>query len=130
MDPNKLKQLINNIKSGKISVEEAYSRLKSLPYEDLGFAKLDHHRHMRKGFPEVVFCQGKSIEHISKIAKRFSENKHDLLATRADEKAYRAIKKSVKNAKYHKEARIVTARAQSSEHSCDNNGRHRRYPRC
>ncbi|MBU0672831.1 MAG: nickel pincer cofactor biosynthesis protein LarB [Candidatus Margulisbacteria bacterium] len=77
-------------------------------YEDLGFAKVDHHRMKRKGFPEVIYCQGKTPAQIAKIAKSIVKNKHDVLATRADKKAYQAIKKVLKKAKYYEVARIVT----------------------
>ena len=77
-------------------------------YEDIGFAKIDHHRVKRKGFPEVIYCQGKTPEQIAKIAKRISQNSHNVLATRADKKAYQAIKKVLKKAKYHESAGIVT----------------------
>ena len=77
-------------------------------FEDLGFAKIDHHRVVRKGFPEVIYCEGKTLSQIAQIAKRISENNHDVLATRADKKAFAAIKKTLKNAKYHDMARIVT----------------------
>ena len=102
-----IKKLLKQIKNKKISVEEAYSKLKNLPYEDLGFAKIDHHRSLRKGFPEMIYCQGKTPEQISEIALRISQNKHDVLATRADQKAYQAIKKVLKKAKYHETAKIV-----------------------
>ncbi len=110
MDALDIKKLLKKVKSGKVSPEEAYSRLKSLPYEDLGFAKIDSHRSLRKGFPEVIYCQGKTIKQISEIAKNFSKNNHDILATRADEKVFKTIKKIVKDAKYHKIAKIVTAK--------------------
>ncbi|MBN2057832.1 MAG: nickel pincer cofactor biosynthesis protein LarB [Candidatus Saganbacteria bacterium] len=77
-------------------------------YEDIGFAKIDHLRIKRKGFPEVIFCQGKTPAQIAQIAKRIAANKHDVLATRADRKDFQAIKKVIKKAKYHPEARIVT----------------------
>jgi NCAIR mutase (PurE)-related protein len=77
-------------------------------YEDIGFAKIDHHRIKRKGFPEVIFCQGKTPEQIKEIAKRISLNGHNVLATRADKKAFQAIKKVLKKAKHHPQARIVT----------------------
>ena len=103
-----IKKLLKQIKNKKISVEEAYSKLKNLPYEDIGFAKIDHHRSLRKGFPEVIYCEGKTSEQIAKIAQHISQNDHDVLATRADDKAFRAIKKVLKKAKYHKTARIIT----------------------
>jgi len=103
-----IKQLIKDIKNNKISVEEAYSKLKNLPYEDLDFAKVDHHRKMRQGFPEVIYCQGKRPDHIASIAKSIAAHGHDVLATKADEKAYDAIKKELPDAEYHELARIVT----------------------
>ena len=78
-----------------------------LSYEDLGFAKIDHHRKQRKGFPEVVYCEGKTPEQVAKIAQRIARQKHDVLATRADRKAFQAVKKILKNAKYHELARII-----------------------
>jgi len=79
-------------------------------YEDLGFAKIDHHRVKRKGFPEVIYCPGKTPEQISKIAERIANQKHDVLATRADKKAFLAVKKVLKYAKYYPEARIITVK--------------------
>ena len=110
-----IQKLLKQIKSKKISVEEAYSKLKNLPYEDLGFAKIDHHRQLRKGFPEVIYCEGKTPEQIAKIAQRISHNQHNVLATRADRKAYKAIKKVIKKAKYHETARIITAKMGNRE---------------
>ena len=110
-----IQKLLKQIKNKKISVEEAYSKLKNLPYEDLGFAKIDHHRHLRKGFPEVIYCEGKTPEQIAKIAQRISQNQHNVLATRADRKAYKAIKKVIKKAKYHETARIITAKMGNRE---------------
>jgi NCAIR mutase (PurE)-related protein len=77
-------------------------------FEDLGFAKIDTHRHLRKGFPEVIYCEGKTPDQIARIAQKIARNKHDVLATRADRKAYQAIRKVLKKAKYHEDARIVT----------------------
>ncbi|MFH1347350.1 MAG: nickel pincer cofactor biosynthesis protein LarB [Candidatus Margulisiibacteriota bacterium] len=79
-------------------------------YEDLGFAKIDHHRIKRKGFPEVIYCEGKTIPQITQIAQKISQNKHDVLATRADRKAFNAIKKVLKKAKYHEAARIISVK--------------------
>ncbi|MFH1386248.1 MAG: nickel pincer cofactor biosynthesis protein LarB [bacterium] len=76
-------------------------------YEDLGFAKVDHHRHKRKGFPEVIYCQGKTPAQIAKIALSIHKNGHDVLATRADKKAYLAVKKVIKSAKYNETAKII-----------------------
>lgn len=85
-------------------------------YEDLGFAKIDHHRIERKGFPEVIYCQGKTSEQIAKIASRIAHRGHDVLATRADGKAFEAIKKLLPRAEYHEVARIVTVKQKRTEH--------------
>lgn len=109
MDKAKIKQLLDNVKSGKLSPEEAYSRLKNLPFEDIGFAKLDNHRAIRKGFPEVVYCQGKTVSQIREIFKRLSDNHANIMATRADEKTFRAIRSIRPSARYHDKAKIVTS---------------------
>jgi len=103
-----LKKLLARLQTKKISVEEAYAQLKNLPYEDLGFAKIDHHRHLRKGFPEVIYCEGKTPRQIAQIAKSIAQSGHDVLATRADKKAFLAVKKVLKKAIYHEVARIIT----------------------
>lgn len=108
MDHAKLLALLKKVKTGKTSLAAALSRLKSLPYEDLGFAKLDHHRTLRRGFPEVIYCQGKTIPQILSIVKSMSANHHNVLATRADKKVFRAVKKAVKDARFHEPARLIT----------------------
>lgn len=104
----KLKEILQAIKNKKLTVAEAYARLKNLSYEDLGYAKVDHHRHLRKGFPEVIYCEGKTPEQIAQIASRISHHGHDVLATRADRKAFLAVKKVLPKAGFHETARIIT----------------------
>jgi pyridinium-3,5-biscarboxylic acid mononucleotide synthase len=82
--------------------------MKSRHYEELGFAKVDHHRPRRKGFPEVIYCAGKTPAQVAKIARRIWENGQDVLATRADHQAFLAVKKILKKAKYHATARTIT----------------------
>ncbi len=79
-----------------------------MDYEDIGFAKIDHHRPLRKGFPEVIYCQGKTPQQIACIAQSIAKQGHAVLATRADRKAFLAVKRSLKTAKYHETARIIT----------------------
>ena len=105
----KLKNILKAVKNKKLSISEAYAQLKNLSYEDLGYAKVDHHRHLRKGFPEVIYCEGKTPEQIAEIASRISHHGHDVLATRADRKAFLAVKKVLPKAKYHETARIITS---------------------
>jgi len=104
----RINEILKAVKKKKLSVEEAYAKLKNLPYEDLGFAKVDHHRHLRKGFPEVIYCEGKTPDQIAQIASRIASNGHNVLATRADRKAYLAVKKILKKAEYNNLARIIT----------------------
>jgi NCAIR mutase (PurE)-related protein len=80
-------------------------------FEDLGFAKIDHHRKKRKGFPEVIYCEGKTPEQIAQIAKKIAGKKHSVLATRADRKAYLAVNKVLPKADYYPEARIIINQA-------------------
>ena len=83
-------------------------------YEELGFAKVDHHRRIRKGFPEVIYCAGKTPQQIVKIAQCIAGKGHDVLATRAEKKAYSAIKKILPKAKYYRTARIVAVHCKPS----------------
>ena len=87
-----IKELLRQVQSGEMSLEAAESRLKDLPYEDLGFAKLDLHRKLRSGFPETVFCQGKPDEYLVEIFKRLYERNGEVLGTRADERQYELVK--------------------------------------
>ena len=107
MDEERIRQLLEQIKSGQIPVDEAIASLRSLPFEDLGFAMVDHHRALRQGFPEVIFCQGKSIEQIVAIAERIVEKGTDLLATRATPEAYQAVAACITDAVYHETARAI-----------------------
>ena len=82
MNPEALERLLSNVRSGALSVEKAIGQLRTLPYEDLGFASLDHHRSLRQGFPEVIFCEGKTAVQIRAIAKALLKHHRPLLATR------------------------------------------------
>ena len=107
MDREKIEELLRDVKSGKIEIAEALRILKSFPYEDLGFAKIDTHRDLRRGFPEVIFCKGKSIEQIKKIVEKLSSGNEFVMATRASREVYEAIKKIRADAVYHEAAGIV-----------------------
>jgi NCAIR mutase (PurE)-related protein len=89
-------------------VDEALKRLRDLPYEDLDYAELDHHRELRTGFPEVVLALGKTAEQVAGIAQRLAARNQRLLVTRADAEAYRAVKELVPDAVYHAAARAIT----------------------
>ncbi len=107
MDLKLLRQLLEDIKSGTVNVDDAMTRLRSLPYEDVGFAKLDNHRRLRNGVAEVVFCQGKTTPQIIEILKRLSAQNSCILATRADSQVYCAVQSEVPNSIYYDDARII-----------------------
>jgi NCAIR mutase (PurE)-related protein len=108
MDKEKIIALLNKVRRKKMSIDEAFMALRHLPYEDLGFAKVDHHRSMRTGMPEVVFCQGKALEHIVAIFLSLAKKNKAVLLTRADEKVYKAIKSVNPKAVYNKLGRVIT----------------------
>ena len=99
--------LLEDVRDGKIDPQAAYERLRSLPYEDLGFARLDHHRVMRQGFPEVVFGEGKTPEQIAQIMLRLVSRSPRAMATRAAPEAYAAVREVAPDAVYHAEARAI-----------------------
>lgn len=107
MDREKIKKLLQNVKAGKVEVAEALSILKSLPYEDLGFAKIDTHRDLRKGFPEVILCKGKTLEQVAKIIERHSLGNEVVMATKASKEVYEAIRNVRADAIYYETAGIV-----------------------
>ncbi|HUU76939.1 MAG TPA: nickel pincer cofactor biosynthesis protein LarB [candidate division Zixibacteria bacterium] len=107
MDQEHLENLLKNFKEGKTSLSEVLEKLKDLPYEDLGYAKVDHHRALRKGFPEVVYCPGKTLEQIKGIYSSLRERNENILLTRASEEVYQELKNLDKNIQYNSQARIV-----------------------
>jgi NCAIR mutase (PurE)-related protein len=108
MDSERIRDLLEQVRSGKLGVEDAFLRLKDLPYEDLGFARLDTHRSLRKGYPEVIFCPGKTIEQIVEIFERMAKHESRVMAARASTEVADAIQKKFPQAVYHPSARIVT----------------------
>ena len=110
VDRRRVQALLRDLKAGKVTVGEAMDALRDLPYQDLGFAKLDSHRDLRRGYPEVILCLGKTPGRIVEIAQRMSES-HDLvLATRATRSVYQRLKKALdgKRVTYHEGAAIVS----------------------
>ncbi|MEM3342623.1 MAG: nickel pincer cofactor biosynthesis protein LarB [Thermoplasmata archaeon] len=107
MNAEEIKSILEGVRSGAVSVEEGMQRLKTFPFIDLGFAKLDTHRDLRKGFPEVVFCQGKSPEQAKEIVERLSSQSDVILATRAGPSVYEAIKTVRLDAIYHEQAKVI-----------------------
>ena len=107
MNQDQLKQLLQNVQAGTLSVPHAIKQLRTLPYEDLGFAAVDHHRSLRQGFPEVILCEGKTPAQVTSIAKTLLKAQGPFLATRVSPTVARNLKKLSKKAVYHETARIV-----------------------
>ena len=110
MDASSLRKLMQEIKDGTLSPDEALVRLRHMPFEDLGFAKVDHHRRLRSGMPEVIFSAGKTASQVAKIFKSMEAQGGNVLATRAGKEHFRAVKKAAGKAEYHELARAITLR--------------------
>lgn len=106
----RLKKALNDFRAGRVTIEKTLRLLKDLPYKDLGFAKIDNHRNLRRGFPEVVFGKGKTPEQILKIAARIISHDGLLLITRTDEKVFKKLKKIYPGIKFEKTAGIISYR--------------------
>lgn len=108
MEAEKIRQLLSAVQAGNISIDDAMQKLSRLPYENLGdFVRIDHHRHMRKGFPEVIFSQGKTPEQILRIFTRLSEMSDKVLATRLDAGTYTQIASELPESTYNPIARCL-----------------------
>ena len=110
MDARNLRKLLHDLRDGRLTVQQALKRLESLPFESVGFARIDHHRAIRCGFPEVLFCQGKTPEQVQVIFDRLASSGADVLATRADRQAFEMVRKKWPAAEYHAQARAITLR--------------------
>lgn len=107
MQPDRLKEILTKVEEGNLDVDTALEELKSPGYEDLGFAKVDQHRNLRRGFPEVVLCEGKTEEQIVKIMQKLAETEENALATRADEDIYQAVKEELPKIEYNEAAKTL-----------------------
>jgi NCAIR mutase (PurE)-related protein len=107
MDRDRIRELLERVGSGEVTVEEAMGALRMLPFEDLGFAVTDSHRSLRTGYPEVVYCSGKTVPQILAILARLSEGHGTIIASRATEEIYGAVKKAIPAARYNPDARII-----------------------
>jgi pyridinium-3,5-biscarboxylic acid mononucleotide synthase len=107
MQAELLRDLLNEVRAGTRTVESALDRLRDLPFENLGYARLDHHRALRTGFPEVVFCEGKRLDQIVEILERLEQKHSPVLATRATREVYEAVVLRIPSARYFDEARII-----------------------
>ncbi len=115
MDAHRLKNLLEDIRDGRITPDAGMALLKDLSYVDLGCAKLDTHRELRVGYPEVIYCPGKSTEQVKTIIRAMGERDANILATRADEALFMEIRQICPDAVYHPLARAVTVRKRAME---------------
>jgi NCAIR mutase (PurE)-related protein len=115
MTQDDVRRLLKKLWAQKITVEDAMRHIRLEPYEELSCARVDHHRAVRCGFPEVIFCQGKRPEDIAEIAKAILRRSNCLLATRADRDAFEAIREAHPKAEYHERARCVTVHKKKPE---------------
>jgi pyridinium-3,5-biscarboxylic acid mononucleotide synthase len=108
MTNDSIKKLFQQVKQGKLSPDDAVQQLKHLPFEDLGFANVDHHRSLRVGVPEVIFGPGKTPANLAGIFVRLAARGHNVLATRATDEQFRAVRKKLRKAEFHELARAIT----------------------
>ena len=108
MSEESLRNLLEDIKSDKLSIDEAIESLRQLPYKDLGFAKVDHHRELRQGYPEVIYCAGKTPEQVQSIVEAMISRGSNIIGTRADETMFNVVKKNCDKAIYHKSCKMIT----------------------
>jgi NCAIR mutase (PurE)-related protein len=115
MNKEDIKKLLEDIKNNKTSIEQGMEKLKTLPFEDMGFAKVDHHRSIRTGFPEVIYSPGKTNEQIKEIFKKLIAKGNNIMASRATPENYKFIKKEFKDITYYEEARIIHVKMKETE---------------
>jgi NCAIR mutase (PurE)-related protein len=103
-----IKKLLDQVGDGKISSEEALNKLSNLPFKDLGHTKIDNHRELRTGYPEVIFCEGKTAEQVRNIMEYMSTQNVNILGTRASKDIYEAVRESLPEAEYNELGRTIT----------------------
>lgn len=115
MDKARLKGLLVGVQSGQLSVGKALEKLEAASYEDILFAKIDHHREKRQGFCEVIYCPGKTPVQVSKIARKLLARSNSLLATRGDRNIFNALKKISARARFHEVSKAITIEKKRKE---------------
>ena len=116
MTEQALRELLESIRNGEQSVDEAVARLRVMPFEDIGFAKIDHHRSIRCGFPEVIYCEGKSAAQVAEIFDRCAKAGGNVIATRASGEVYEGVARAHRQAQFHETARVITLRQREVRH--------------
>jgi hypothetical protein len=115
MNVKEVEKLLNDVKDGNTSVDKAMDVLKNFPYTDLGFARIDHHRELRTGYPEIIYCAGKSVEQVKEIVRVMSERENNVIGTRANQEMYDAVKSLIPSAVYYPMPRIISVQKKKPE---------------
>ncbi|OFY67422.1 MAG: 1-(5-phosphoribosyl)-5-amino-4-imidazole-carboxylate carboxylase [Bacteroidetes bacterium RBG_13_43_22] len=115
MTVKELEKLLNDIRAGDISTEEALEKLRSFPYTDLGYARIDHHREIRTGYPEIIYCAGKTAEQVTGIFRIMAGKENNVIGTRASGDMYNSVKSAIPEAVYFSEARIISVQKKKPE---------------
>ncbi|MBX4266135.1 nickel pincer cofactor biosynthesis protein LarB [Clostridium estertheticum] len=117
MNSKEMENFLKNIKNGDISIEDGMDKLKDLSYSDLGFAKIDNHRELRVGYPEVIYCEGKTVEQIKGIVSLMLTKDVNILGTRATKVMYEGVKEICGDAQYNELARTIVIKRKEAEPS-------------
>ncbi|KLU65672.1 AIR carboxylase [Desulfosporosinus acididurans] len=115
MNKADIRKLLQEVKNNEIEVEAALEKIEDLPYKELGFAKIDNHREIRVGYPEVIYCEGKTVEQVKNIIEFMLTKENNILATRANEKMYEAVKNVCPEARYNPLGRTITIRKREEQ---------------
>jgi pyridinium-3,5-biscarboxylic acid mononucleotide synthase len=115
MNVKEVEKLLNDVKNGETTVDKAMEVLKNFPYTDLGFARIDHHREMRTGYPEIIYCAGKSVEQVKEIVRVMAERENNVIGTRANQEMCDAVKSIIPLAVYYPMARIISVQKKKPE---------------
>lgn len=110
MTEHDIKKLLEQVEAGRLSAGAALKRLRDLPFEDLGFAKIDHHRALRQGYPEVIYAPGKTAEQVVKIVRQMNKSGQNILITRGDKKLFAKVKRSAPKARFHELSGAISVR--------------------
>jgi pyridinium-3,5-biscarboxylic acid mononucleotide synthase len=116
LNADSIRQLFQDVRKGKITPDEAVNRLRHMPFEDLGYAKVDHHRALRAGMPEVILGEGKTPAQVAGIYARLARHGGNVLTTRASEKQFAAVKKKVRGVEYRELARAIILHKDSTQY--------------
>ena len=118
MNESEIRKFLEAVKRGSIPVEAGVEKLRQLPYEDLGFAKIDHHRSIRQGFPEVIFARKKTPKQVKEIVRGMlrAKSSHNILITHGDRKIFTAVKSIARSAKFHELSGAITIKRSRAVH--------------